>query len=186
MMRARGLTLVELLVVIIITALIATLVMQGVGQGLGMLQRVNRDQGHAYRELMGREWLRQTLAAAVANTLDSDEFLGTAHGLSLRTFRPLLGPEGVSTAISWTVQGDGMLQYREEDQIIRLDPGREILRIEYQDAATTWHSRWPQDDKRHLPVRIRFVAAQEEIIEISLLTQRLPFQSGDEEVFDEE
>jgi general secretion pathway protein J len=186
MNRGSGLTLVELLVVIIITALIATLMMQGIGQGLGMLQRVNRDQGHAYRELMGREWLRQTLAAAVANTLDSDEFLGTAQGLSLRTFRPLLGPEGISTAISWTVQDDGLLQYQEQDQLIRLDPGSEILRIEYQDDAAEWHSRWPQDEKRQLPERVRFVTARDDPVEIGVLTRRLPFQHDDEAAYDEE
>ena len=65
--RITGLTLVEMLVVIVLTALTATLVMQGIGQGLGLFQRVSADQGQIYRELICRLWIQQTLSTAVAN-----------------------------------------------------------------------------------------------------------------------
>ena len=81
--RTTGLTLVEMLVVIVLTALTATLVMQGIGQGLGLFQRVAADQGQIYRELVSRLWIQQTLSTAVANTGERDEFIGEASTLQL-------------------------------------------------------------------------------------------------------
>ena len=81
---APGFSLVEMLVVIVITALTATLVMQGIGQGLGMFRRVTADQGQAYHELMSRGWIRQTLATAVAKaTQDLSVADPTTHTTTL-------------------------------------------------------------------------------------------------------
>ena len=120
--RERGLGLLELIVALMLVTLASTLVMQGIGQGLGMLRRVANDQGVAYHELMARAWLRESIAAAAAQaaTVNSDGaeqeegdaeparpaepprpvFAGSAATLEMQSFRPLLGAEGVATPLS--------------------------------------------------------------------------------------
>lgn len=164
-------TLIEMLVVIVITALTATLVMQGIGQGLGMYRRVSTDQGGLYRELMCRDWLRQTLGAAVATPGESEDFSANARQIRLLTFRPLLGSEGVATPVEWTLLNDGSLEYREGEQSMTLDAGVPILGFAFQDDAAAWHERWPPDDRRRLPERIRLLGDTEHM-DVAVLTRR--------------
>jgi hypothetical protein len=134
----RGLGLLELIVALMLVTLASTLVMQGIGQGLGMLRRVANDQGVAYHELMARAWLRESVAAAAAQaaTVSSDGsdqqegdaepsrpaepprpvFAGTAATLEMQSFRPLLGAEGVATPIRWSADPQQGLRYDEGDQ----------------------------------------------------------------------
>ena len=184
--RTTGLTLVEMLVVIVLTALTATLVMQGIGQGLGLFQRVAADQGQIYRELVSRLWIQQTLSTAVANTGERDEFIGEASTLQLKTFRPLLGSEGITTAILWSMRPDRGLDYQEGEQrvVVAALPG--LLRFEYQDVETKWHPRWPADDSHALPERVRLVFDDGEELEIGLLTVRMALASSDDETSEDD
>ena len=178
--HCTGLTLLELLVVIVMTALIATLVMQGIGQGLGVFQRVSADQGQIYHELMGQQWLRQTLSAAVANPVDQETFKGKGDAVQLRSFRPLLGSEGIPTSIAWRIASDGALQYQEGDQTLAIPSRSAVQRIEYQDSKAEWHDHWPPDEKLLLPERVRFVHDDGFSVDIALLTQRTPATDGED------
>lgn len=163
--RARGLGLLELLVALVLITLASTLVMQGIGQGLGMLRRVATDQGVAYHELMARAWLRDSVAAAAAQAamvtsdgLEDDEvteqdvrpatpplpvFAGTNASLEMQSFRPLLGPEGVATPIRWSADPQQGLRYEEGDQQVLVDALPPLQRIEYQASDGSWQSQWP-------------------------------------------
>lgn len=184
--RAAGLTLVELLVVIVLTALVATLVMQGIGQGLGLFRRVSADQGEIYRELMSRAWLRETFSTAAANPPDRDEFIADELGVRLMTYRPLLGSEGIATEISWTVRPERGLDYLEHGQHMAVAALPAVRGFEYQDVAGLWHPRWPVEDGHALPERVRIVFADGEQFEIALVTQRAPFFHSDEMLIDDE
>ncbi|MBK6288348.1 MAG: prepilin-type N-terminal cleavage/methylation domain-containing protein [Gammaproteobacteria bacterium] len=184
--RITGLTLVEMLVVIVLTALTATLVMQGIGQGLGLFQRVSADQGQIYRELICRLWIQQTLSTAVANIGERDEFIGESSTLQLKTFRPLLGSEGIATGIAWNIRPDRGLDYQEGEQHVAVTVLPALLRFEYQDAEAKWHPRWPADDSHALPERVRLVFDDGDNLEIGLLTVRVAFASPDDEIPDDE
>lgn len=184
--RTTGLTLVEMLVVIVLTALTATLVMQGIGQGLGLFQRVAADQGQIYRELVSRLWIQQTLSTAVANTGERDEFIGEASTLQLKTFRPLLGSEGIATAIVWSMRPDRGLDYQEGEQRVAIAALPGLLRFEYQDGEANWHLRWPADDSHALPERVRLVFSDGENLDIGLITVRRALASADDEAPDDE
>jgi prepilin-type N-terminal cleavage/methylation domain-containing protein len=182
--KQRGLTLIEMLVVIVITGLVASLVVQGIGQGLGLFRRVSADQGLIYRELVSLEWLRQTVATAVPNRAEADEFIGTPEQLQMLTFRPLLGPEGVQTPIEWAIDGEGGLLYREGEQTIAVDIGAPVVGMEFQDAQLAWHSRWPLDESRDLPERVRFTLADDEFFLVTLVTQKVSFFYADDLMFE--
>jgi Tfp pilus assembly protein PilE len=180
---SAGLTLIEMLVVIVMTALTATLVMQGIGQGLALYRRVSADQGALYRELMCRDWLRQTLSAAVSNAPDSDDFSANAQQMRLQTFRPLLGSEGVATAIEWALLADGSLEYREGDQAVTIAAGPGFSAFAFQDDAAAWHGSWPPDDRHRIPERIRLIGADGHM-DIAVATQRAPEVPLDATVFE--
>lgn len=171
--RQRGLGLLELLVALVLVALASTLVMQGIGQGLGMLRRVASDQGTAYHELMARAWLRESVSAAAAQAAsvtsdgsdeeaDADEarevgsrqstglpqpvFAGTSSTIDMQSFRPLLGAEGVATPIRWSADPQQGLRYEEGDQQVLVNALPPLQRIEYQDGAGNWQSQWPPAD----------------------------------------
>ena len=163
--HSRGLGLLELLVALVLVTLASTLVMQGIGQGLGMLRRVAADQGVAYHELMARAWLRDSVSAAAAQAatvtsdgLEEDEaqeedgrpatppapvFAGTAASLEMQSFRPLLGPEGVATSIRWSADPQQGLRYEEGEQQVLVDALPPLQRIEYQAPDGSWQSQWP-------------------------------------------
>jgi hypothetical protein len=164
----RGLGLLELIVALMLVTLASTLVMQGIGQGLGMLRRVANDQGVAYHELMARAWLRESVAAAAAQaaTVSSDGsdqqegdaepsrpaepprpvFAGTAATLEMQSFRPLLGAEGVATPIRWSADPQQGLRYDEGDQQVLVDALPPLQRIEYQGPDGNWQAQWPPAD----------------------------------------
>ena len=174
---ARGLTLVELLVAIVLVALASTLVMQGIGQGLGLVGRVTQDQGAAYHELMARGWLRDSMGAAAALASAEGEFRGTASSVSLLSFRPLLGSEGIASPISWSAGADGLLVYTEQDQSVPINALPRLGYIEYQDAAGAWQPSWPppvdataEGDVADgiLPRRLRVVFSEDDTLEVAL------------------
>ncbi len=177
MSNTRGFTLVELLVAIVLVALASTLVMQGIGQGLGLVGRVTRDQGAAYHELMARGWIRDSIGAAAALASAEGEFRGTANAVTLLSFRPLLGSEGVASPISWSAGGAGRLVYAERDQSVPIAALPPLGYIEYQDTAGNWQPSWPPPETNAseagtpdgaLPRRLRFVFAQDDTLELAL------------------
>lgn len=186
MKRMRGLGLLELLVAIVLLTLASTLVVQGIGQGLGLFARVSADQGEAYHTLMARGWVRQSIAAAVSGDGSAAVFRGTDTGLVLETYRPLLGPEGIPTRVAWdALRGDGLL-YTEAEQAIGIPALPALQRIEYQAQDGEWLARWPPEDAAPsveedtgeesappaLPQRVRLVFADGERLDVTLLARR--------------
>ncbi len=205
--HSRGLGLLELLVALVLVTLASSLVMQGIGQGLGMLRRVATDQGTAYHELMARAWLRESIAAAASeavaqaaddagdagqNVADSRPavpprpvFAGTAGTIEMQSFRPLLGAEGVATAIRWSADPQQGLRYEEGDQQVLVDALPPVQRIEYQGPDGNWQPQWPPAEApaaespqaegeaavSALPRRVRFEFPDNDRLDVVLLAR---------------
>ena len=202
--RERGLGLLELLVALVLVTLAATLVMQGIGQGLGMLRRVAADQGTAYHALMARAWLRESVAAAASQastttrdgSAENDEavgadrpveprpvFSGSDAMIEMQSFRPLLGAEGVATPIRWSADPRQGLRYEEGDQLVLVEALPPLQRIEYQSPDGNWQPQWPPTDAPQagtgapasaLPVRVRFEFPGDDRLDVVLLTRHTP------------
>ena len=187
MKRARGLTLVELLVTLVLVALSASLVVGGIGQGGALYAKVSGDQGRIYEELMARAWLEQTIGAAVAPVGGGKSFVGSARSLRLESFRPLLGSEGVATALEWSGLAGGGLEYSEGEQAMQITALPVLQRFEYQDADLAWHEEWPVGDAPGLPVRLRLVfGAGDDRLDIRVLTRHAGDSGSDEATLDSE
>lgn len=203
MRHARGLGLLELLVALVLVTLAATLVIAGIGQGLGLLQRTAADQGAAYHELMARAWLRESIAAVAPPTStvadDGTEqedtappadqppsppvFTGSTGVIEMQSFRPLLGAEGVATPIRWSADARQGLLYEEGDQQVLVDALPPLQRIEYQDAEGNWQPQWPPPEAQQregtqpvsaLPVRVRFEFPGDDRLDVLLLARLSP------------
>jgi len=178
----RGLTLVELLVTLLLVGLAASLVTGGISQAGGLLARVTADQGLIYDELMARAWLRQSIEAAVPPLGDEQEFMGGPAQLRLRSFRPLLGSEGVPTTLAWQATAQGGLEYLEGEQQMRIDALPPLIRIEYQDAQLAWHDEWPVGEEQGLPVRVGFVfAGEDDRLDVTLRARRAAAGGDDDD-----
>ena len=214
MKYARGLGLLELLVALLLVTLSASLVVQGIGQGLGMLRQVAADQGVAYHELMARAWLRESIGAAAANAgsgttaedeeeLDVDQaideapaapdFAGSSTEFTMQSFRPLLGSEGIATPITWRAEPERGMRYIEGEQQVEVTALPALQRIEYQGSGGTWYNSWPPQERNTeatetssspLPLRVRLVFPGDDRLDVLLLARHSP--RADTEIDDAE
>ena len=98
--KQSGLTLVEMLVVLVIVGLVSTLLVQGLGNALSLYSRVQSKQKQTFSEAMLHRWWRGTLSAAAPNRLKKQDFIGDAFSLKMQTFKPLLSDDGVITRVA--------------------------------------------------------------------------------------
>jgi general secretion pathway protein J len=119
--QQRGMTLLELLVVMTLLALVSSLLMQGFSSALSTYERVQRKQSEGMPLELGYRWLSDTIAGVQAELDPPRQFKGDAHSLRGITQRPLLGMSGQVNAFSWQLNNspDGQLQliYSQPDQV---------------------------------------------------------------------
>jgi len=144
--RARGFTLLEALVSLVIVALVATVAMQSLFQVLGLRERVLRHEAEARHAALQQAWFRDSVAALVAAPPGPVEgFRGDAAGWSGTT---LAGPAGSGLRrIEWRLDGPPgarLLHVGEaggEPWPLRRVGDR--ARMQYLDADGTWQVEWP-------------------------------------------
>ncbi len=141
--HARGFTLVEMLVVLVLTSLIATLLMQGMSF-LWRLQSHYDDilNARAYQS-MYVDWWRQSISGLLTDTPQGpDRFRGTAqdiHGLSLFAYGQTPGIPG---RLAWSITiNDGQTVLAHYHQAVFALP--EGSRFAYLDDQRRKHDTWP-------------------------------------------
>jgi len=157
-----GLTLVEMLVVLIIVGLVSTLLVQGLGNALSLYSRVQANQKQTYAQSMIHLWWRDSVSAAAPNRLNEQRFSGTPFKLDIETHGALLSGNGVITRIVWEVSESypySML-YRqggqeEDERLILALESKQRPRFEYMSKSFEWHKNWPIDGKNDLPEAVR-------------------------------
>ena len=119
--QQRGMTLLELLVVMTLLAIVSSLLMQGFTSALSTYERVQRRQTEGMPLELGYRWLADTLAGTQAELDPPRQFKGDARSLTGITQRPLLGMSGQVSAFSWQLSNspDGQLQliYGQPEQV---------------------------------------------------------------------
>lgn len=162
----EGLTLLELLVVLVMTSLLGTLVIQGVGFFLGRYETVNRVGKATALTLLQRHWFASTVEGMVPSLRESRRFKGRATSFEGMTLRPLAAQPGQPTRVRWSINpnaGDSSLVvYAEEGgpTWTVLTVREPALSFEYADSAGRWHERWPLDvgSKQGIPRMLRLVS----------------------------
>lgn len=162
-----GLTLLELLVVLVLTSLLGTLVVQGTGFFLGRYETAARVGKTAASAVLQRHWFASTVEGMVPSLREKRRFEGRETTFEGTTLRPLAAQPGRPTRVRWSIDpkdGDSSLVAYTEDGgptwtvLVVRESG---LSFEYADSAGRWHDRWPLDvrSKQTLPRIVRLVSA---------------------------
>lgn len=147
----QGFTLVEMLVVLVLTALVVGIVFESLGRVADLRIRLARHLDGALDEAIVGSWFR-TSVASLQTDLDGAPaaFRGGPQELSGLTLKPIEVPAGAPTAFAWrlvteTASGSTRLGYRGAD-----GAWREITawsgsgaRFLYAGPDGEWRSEWP-------------------------------------------
>ena len=114
----RGLTLLEMLVVLTLVSMLTTVLFQGYGYMLLTYQRIQLRQTVEFKRALANTWFRGSMENLVAYDKVSQRFSAIATTITGATFSPLLAQAGIPTPIRWELRNsnDGLqLHYFEGD-----------------------------------------------------------------------
>lgn len=162
--KCDGLSLIEMLVVIVIVSMVSVLLIQGLGGALSLYDRVRNNQQRLNYQSMGQTWFRTTVAGVVSNRLHLQRFQGSPAQVEFVTLRPLLSAEGVPTQVRWIIDLDnqGRLIYQEGGEQFSLSvESSQNRKFQFLDAQGHWQERWPfERDGTSLPMGVAVVDEQ--------------------------
>lgn len=159
--RARGMTLLEMLVVLGIAAMALTLGFQSLGQWRRADMAISSLTAQGREQLLVRNWLHAS-ARALHPVADA-VFSGDSDGWQGTTLQPVMASQGGATRVEWRAENGGTqvtLRLTEGGNVLELPlPGVARMRFTYLDSEGTLHPQWPpalgQHD--HLPAGIALV-----------------------------
>lgn len=169
--RASGLTLLELLVVLVVASLLGVLVVQGTGFFLGRYERVARVGQAASQAVLQQGWFVSTVQGMVPSLRNDRRFEGEGGAFEGLTLRPLAAQSGRPTRVRWfidTGSSEGSsIAYEEggmEWTVLTL-PESDVS-FQYADSAGRWHDHWTPDarSQRGIPSAVRLVSGLERTI----------------------
>jgi len=184
-MRARGFTLLEMLVTLAVVGLSATLIWQALAQMAAVEQRLGTSQFASGKHALQRAWVEQAIAGVMTGPEDAGlDLTGRADGMrALTTLPPVADPRGPELVVLELNVRNGLtrLQARRHSDAAAQDlwvwagPGR----FEYLGAAGQWHDRWPPDStreqrRRELPLAIRLIGPPDGPVLAALVAQPSP------------
>ena len=166
--RSLGLTLIEMLVVLVLVSLLGTLLIQGTGFFLGKIATVKRIHREAAHAALGQHWFISSVQAMVPSRLEARRFVGDASSFEGVTLQGLASEPGQPVRARWSIDfdddfdGDG----DDESAIVVYDQERgepwtvlvsddDGLVFQYADSTGHWHDRWPVPGNARSPHRER-------------------------------
>ena len=166
--RPRGMTLLELLVVLALVALLGTLIAQGLGFFLtryDTVQRVARDAGRAGLQ---QHWFASSVEGMVPYRQLDRQFTGDAGAFTGITTQPLAAESGMPVRARWTIEDDGVashVRYQEDAAPTNDGPlswtvlrTPETVAFQYAGMEGTWLDAWPaREVGERIPRMVRLV-----------------------------
>ena len=152
--RARAFTLMETLVMLLISALAMTLMFQALAGFNRSRQRAAALEGVRDNGAVVLDWLRDSIRGLVALdmtglTTNADDpvlgLKGDAQGFTATTLDPLLGAAGVPVTISWHVQPAAS-----GDRLVYRETGQQPLTLSLREVGTL-HFAYLDKDGKALP-----------------------------------
>ncbi|MFC3093082.1 prepilin-type N-terminal cleavage/methylation domain-containing protein [Alteromonas sediminis] len=149
--KARGFTLLEMMVVLILVSLITTLMMQGFSFVMGLQERIRTQLVQVKDTELREQWFRLTVRALHrGRPNDNASFTGDEQSFSGLTLQPLFAQTGLPSNIEWRLEAEGgrtQLLYAEDEQpavpIMTWMEEEPVFR--YLDDKGQLSDRWPAD-----------------------------------------
>ena len=168
-----GLTLVEMLVVLVLVSLLGTLLIQGAGFFLGQYATVTRVHRDASLAALRQHWFVTTVQGMVPSRLAARRFAGDASSFEGVTLQPLAAESGLPVRVRWSI-GDAAAANagaRGADSVVYTEAGgaswtvlaaadEERLAFEYADATREWLATWSAEEnaRERIPRMVRLVS----------------------------
>jgi general secretion pathway protein J len=158
-----GLTLMEMLVVLVLTSLIATLLLQGTTFLYGSHERVNYHLKLMQKDILPDSWFRASVAKLVASLDEDAGFSGNANGFRGYSYASVMEQEGKLVRVEWrlteTTQGVELwlAQSGHENLLTRQWADAQSAQFFYMNHSGQFSSVWPTTDQEKLllPLAIR-------------------------------
>jgi len=158
-MRQSGLTLLEMMVVLLIASMALTLGFQSLGQWRRADAAISGITGETRQMALTRSWLEESLrsltpveptvvtSGSLGRSDDSGIFQGDRQKFSGLSLNGVLSARGGSTQVTWQVHrqdGETQLQLTENEQTLTLPlPGIAEADFGYVDRQGRLHAQWP-------------------------------------------
>ncbi len=152
----RGLSLLEMLVVLVLAALLSTLLIQGLGFFLAAVERTGRQAGQGALAALPQQWFSESVRSMVPFLDPARGFVGDAQGFEAISLTGLASEAGYPVRIRWSIEG-GALRYQELDGVdwTLTEVGGNAGFFEYADRAGGWSRQW-----RHAPATQQWMPSQ--------------------------
>ena len=144
----RGLTILEMLVVLMLVALLGTLVIQGLAFFVRSYDAVTRDHRTTTHAALRQHWFVTAVRGIVPYGVQARAFAGDGTAFVAMTLQALNAEPGLPTQTRWSINiggGTQAVSYAEDGgtawQVLETDAGN--LAFQYADSANRWHDRWP-------------------------------------------
>ena len=172
--RPLGLTLLEMLVVLMLLGLLSTALLQGMAFFSAKYESVQRWRQDAGQAMLRQHWFAWSVSGLAAYGLPAQRFAGDGFAFAGISLQPLAADAGLPVEARWTLsaaEGDAaILRYQERsglsnegvDWLIAQFEDPE-LRFQYADRAGRWHDLWPLPEvlEDWTPKAIRLNSASE-------------------------
>jgi general secretion pathway protein J len=164
-----GLSLIELLVVLVIVALISTVLTTGLERALDIRLRLAAFLDGTDAPTLVADWFRDSVRAMIADAdTGRDQFTGKPRIMAALSLAPLNGTAGVPTQVTWEIDYDNAagrtyLRYRNgggEPMALASWPG-DYGGFRYCGGDLKCHDIWPVDQRSpQLPALVRLDAVK--------------------------
>jgi prepilin-type N-terminal cleavage/methylation domain-containing protein len=159
--RQGGLTLLEMMVVLLIAGMAITLGFQSLGQWRRANTAISQISGATQQAALTEAWLEESLRSLIP--LQERPFKGSQEQLEGVTTQPVQSHQGGATPIVWSIHSEAgvphLLLKEDEEEGQGLDlplPGASEARFAYMDEEGRLHTQWPPELglHAHLPAAI--------------------------------
>ena len=164
---AKGLSLVETLVVFALLSLLSTLVLQGLGAFAGRYDTVQRVHRNASFAVLQQHWFVTSVRGLVPVGVLARRFQGNASSFQGTTLQPLAAESGLPTRVRWRIESQAVTVAEDDAEAWQvLESDGDGLAFEYADANGAWHAEWPSfgAPDEWVPRMIRLTARDEGVI----------------------
>ena len=148
MTYSKGLSLIELLVVLVLVSMVTTISLQAIGFVTAGLDRISRDREKLEFDRIASRWYRESIQAMVASLDEEHGFLGRPREMSGYTLAPLLADNGEPTLIRYYLESDGqrdVLWYQENNTAFRFMEFASPVEFRYATSRAAYSRSWPGD-----------------------------------------
>ena len=164
---AKGISLVETLVVFALLSLLSTLILQGLGAFAGRYDTVQRVHRNASFAALRQHWFVTSVRGLVPVGVLARRFQGDASSFQGTTLQPLAGESGLPTRVRWHIENQAVTVAEDDAEAWQvLASDGDSLTFEYADARGAWHAEWPSfgAPDEWVPRMIRLTAQDEGVI----------------------